>query len=152
MTPLSRLFSLLKSLNSSGNVKADTGSIRASLPALRGWYQTRQHFSAVHLRPELPEPSDFTGSRVYIYIYLSFYPPWHHPLWCGENLGKFVHLHAQKSGNNSRSGARDLSFKKGGFDERRDAGPGSGEWAAGDAGGFSHRREKKKDKRSRVIV
>ena len=67
----------------------------------------------MHLRPELLEPSDFTGSFIYIYIYLSFSPPWHHPLWCGENLGKFVHLHAQKSRNSSRSRACDLFFKNG---------------------------------------
>lgn len=113
VTLLSCLFSLLKILTSSANVRADTGSVGASLPVLWVWHQTWQCFSVVHLRPELPEPSDFTSSCIYIYIYLSFYPPWHHPPWCGENLGKFVHLHAQKSRNNSRSSACDLFFKNG---------------------------------------
>lgn len=70
VTLLSCLFSLLKILTSSANVRADTGSVGASLPVLWVWHQTWQCFSAVHLRPELPEPSDFTGSCVYIFIYI----------------------------------------------------------------------------------
>lgn len=87
-TLLSCLFSLLKSLTSFVNVRADSGSVRASLLAPQGCYQTWQHFSAVRLRSELPEPSDFTGSCICIYIYLSFYPSWHHLLGGGAKSGK----------------------------------------------------------------